>query len=290
MHSMTGFGRGSARAGETSFTVEIRTLNHRFVEWIIHLPRELGEWEERLRRRLGQALARGRVELWLTVSGPTWPKAVRLDQRLAAQYHRAAQDLAEALQVEAGVTPGLLLTLPEVVQVEEERVDPEAWWPACAAALEEALAQVLAMRRREGEALAADLKERVQRLRGLTAALAEEAGEVPRLYRDRLKERLAMLGVEGSLDELRLAQEVALLADRADITEELVRLASHWDQMEEILAAAEPVGRRLEFLLQEANREVNTIGAKAQGLSLSRLVVESKAELEKIREQVQNIE
>ncbi|MDK2926398.1 MAG: hypothetical protein PWR31_88 [Bacillota bacterium] len=290
VHSMTGFGRGSARAGDTTFTVEIRTLNHRFVEWMLHLPHELGEWEERLRQRLGRALARGRVEVWVTVSGRAWPKTVRVDKQLAAAYWQAAQALAAELNTETGVTPGFLLTLPEVVQVEEEKVDLEAWWPACAAALEEALAQVLAMRAREGKALAADLRERALNLRQLHTALEREAAQVPRLYRDRLKERLATLEVAGGIDELRLAQEVALLADRADVTEELVRLASHLDQLVQALAGEGPVGRRLEFLLQEANREVNTIGAKAQGLSLGQLVVECKAELEKMREQVQNIE
>jgi uncharacterized protein (TIGR00255 family) len=287
---MTGFGRASAQAGETVFTVEIRTLNHRFLEWIIHLPRELTAWEERLRRKLSAALARGRVEVWVSVSGVSWPKVVRVDKGLAASYAQALYALAGELKVEPRLTPEFFLTLPEVVRVEEEAVDIEAWWPACAGALQEALAQVTAAREREGEALAADLRERVERLKRLNEAMTREAAEVPRLYRDRLKERLATLGVEGSVDEVRLAQEVALFADRADVTEELVRLASHLDQLSSALAAPGPVGRRLEFLLQEANREVNTIGAKAQGLKLSYLVVECKAELEKMREQVQNIE
>lgn len=289
MRSMTGFGRASAQAGETVFTVEIRTLNHRFLEWVIHLPRELTAWEERLRRKLSEALARGRVEVWVSVSGASWPKVVRVDKRLAASYAQALSALAYELQVEPRFTAEFLLTLPEVVQV-EEAVDLEAWWPACAQALEEALAQVTAAREREGEALAADLRERVERLKSLREAMTKEAAEVPRLYRDRLRERLATLGVEGCVDEVRLAQEIALFAERADITEELVRLASHLEQLTGALATPGPVGRRLEFLLQEANREVNTIGAKAQGLNLSYLVVECKAELEKLREQVQNIE
>lgn len=290
VHSMTGFGRGSARVGETTFTVEIRTLNHRFAEWVMHLPRELAEWEERLRRRLEQVLTRGRVEVWITVSGQTWPKVVRVDKGLAAQYYRAAQAIARELGVDVGISPGFLLTLPEVVQVEEEGLDLDPLWPVCACALEQALSQVLEMRAREGSALATDLGERVRRLRALAYAIEEQAKEIPRLYRDRLKERLATLGAEGSVDEMRLAQEVTLLAERADITEELVRLISHCDQLEDALKKEEPVGRRLEFLLQEANREVNTIGAKAQDLKVGTLVVECKAELEKMREQVQNIE
>jgi len=290
VRSMTGFGRGSARAGETVFTAEIRTLNHRFLEWLIHLPRELTEWEERLRRKLNKALARGRVEVWVSVSGQSWPKMVRVDKQLAASYAQALYDLAQELKVEPRIAPEFLLTLPEVVQVEEKAVDLEAWWPACEQALEEALAQVTAAREREGKALAADLRERVERLKRLKDAMTREAAEVPRLYRDRLKERLATIGVEGSVDEVRLAQEIALFAERADVTEELVRLGSHLEQLTHALSTPGPVGRRLEFLLQEANREVNTIGAKAQGLKLSYLVVECKAELEKLREQVQNIE
>ncbi|MGI6604528.1 MAG: YicC/YloC family endoribonuclease [bacterium] len=287
---MTGFGRGSARRGETTFTVEIRTLNHRFLEWSIRLPRELAEWEERLRSRLQQELARGRVEVWVGVSGQIGPRKVQVDTDLAGSYYGAAQAIAAELGVEPGITAAFLLTLPEVVRLEEREADLEEWWPGCAEALERALAQLVAMREREGEAMAADLKIRVKRLRALAQAIMEQAGEIPRLYQDKLRQRLATLVAESGVDEGRLAQEVAFLAERADITEEIVRLLSHCDQLAATIAKEEPVGRRLEFLLQEANREVNTIGSKAQGLRISSLVVDCKAELEKMREQVQNIE
>ena len=290
MHSMTGFGRGSACVGTRTFSVEIRTLNHRFAEYSLHLPRELGEWEERIRRRLSAALARGRIEVWVNIRGESWPKAVRVDTKLAEAYLQAAQSVAAEFDLSFDVTPAIILRLPEVVVVEEQEVDLEQWWPACADALDVALTKVIAMRRREGMALKEDVLHRLTLLNQLTKDIQSEAEAVPQIYQNKLQERLATIGAEGILDEMRVAQEVVLMAERADINEEVVRLFSHLEQLQAALEMNEPIGRRLEFLLQEANREVNTIGSKAQNKKISALVVQCKAELEKIREQAQNIE
>lgn len=270
--------------------MEIRTLNHRFAEYILHLPRELGEWEERLRRRLSATLARGRIEVWVNIRGESWPKGVRVDTELAQAYLQAAEWLADKLSLSLDVTPAVILGLPEVIAVEEQEVDLEAWWPTCEEALDEALTNVIAMRRREGAALKEDMLCRLTLLRQLTHDIESKAAAVPHLYQNKLRERLATIGVEGVLDEARLAQEVLLMAERADINEEVVRLFSHLEQMQAALEMDEPVGRRLEFLLQEANREINTVGAKAQDKDISALVVQCKAELEKVREQAQNVE
>ena len=290
VQSMTGFGRGCAQAGARTFSVEIRTLNHRFAEYVIHLPRELGEWEERLRRELTAHLSRGRVEVWVNVRGQSWPKAVRVDGQLARAYVEVAQAVAQQFSLKLDLTPAVLLSLPEVITVEEQEVDLELWWPTCAQALSEALTKVLAMRQREGVALKEDMLSKLMVLHQLTQDIKSLAAAVPDFYRNKLQERLATLGPEAVVDETRLAQEVVFMADRADINEEVVRLLSHFDQLEAALAMDEPVGRRLEFLLQEANREVNTIGSKAQDKDISSLVVQCKAELEKLREQAQNVE
>lgn len=290
MQSMTGFGRGSAQAGAMTFSVEIRTLNHRFAEYILHLPRQLGEWEERLRRKLAATLARGRIEVWVNTRGESWPKRVRLDTGLARAYLQEAQLLADKFSLALDVTPAVILGLPEVIAVEEQEVDLELWWPACSKALDEALANVLAMRQREGAALKDDLLNRITIMSQLVKDIESKAATIPYLYQDKLQERLATISAEGIVDEVRLAQEVAFMAERADINEEVVRLFSHLDQLKAALELDEPVGRRLEFLLQEANREVNTIGSKAQDKDISAIVVECKAELEKMREQAQNVE
>jgi uncharacterized protein (TIGR00255 family) len=289
VQSMTGFGRGSAQAGTRTFTVEIRTLNHRFAEYVIHLPRELGVWEERLRRELGVQLSRGRVEVWVNMRGQSWPKSVRIDERLAQAYVKVAQEVARQFDLTLDLTPAVLLGLPEVTVVEEQEVDLDLWWPTCAEALDKALTKVLAMRQREGEALKEDMTSRLTVLEQLAQEIKSLADKIPDFYRNKLQERLATLGQE-VVDENRLAQEVVFMAERADINEEVVRLFSHLQQFSATLDLDEPVGRRLEFLLQEANREVNTIGSKAQDSNISSLVVKCKAELEKLREQAQNVE
>ncbi len=290
VHSMTGFGRGSAQVGTLIFSVEIRTLNHRFAEYVIHLPRELSEWEERLRRELAAQLSRGRIEVWVSMRGQSWPKVVRVDDELARAYVEAAQLVARQFSLNLDLTSADLLTLPEVITVEEQEVDLELWWPTCAQALAEALSKVLVMRQREGAALKEDMLSRLATLRQLAQDIETLAASVPDFYRNKLQERLATLGPGVVVDEIRLAQEVVFMADKADINEELVRLCSHLQQMEAVLALNEPVGRRLEFLLQEANREVNTIASKAQDKDISSLAVQCKAELEKLREQAQNVE
>jgi len=290
MRSMTGFGRGLARAGARTFSVEIRTLNHRFGEYILHLPRQLGPLEERIRHRLAAELARGRVEVWVSVRGESWPQEVRVDRKLARAYFRAIRDLSDKLDLDFDLTPTAILDLPEVVCLEDQELDLEMLWPACAEALDAALKDVLAMRCREGAALKKDLLNQIETLEEFSSQIQIKAATVPRDYQNRLRERLATLDAEGLIDETRLAQEVLYLAERADINEEIVRLVSHMEQLKSTLEQDEPVGRKLEFILQEANREINTIGAKAQNMDISALVVQCKATLEKMREQAQNVE
>ena len=289
MHSMTGFGRGCAQAGALTFTVEIRTLNHRFAEYFVHLPRELGVWEERLRSALATKLSRGRIEVWLNMRGQNWPKSVRIDENMAQAYVKMAEDTSNRFGLALDLSAAVLFRLPEVIVVEEQEVDSDLWWPTCEEAFNEALDKVLSMRQREGEALKQDILSRVMVLEKHAGEIKSLADKIPDFYRNKLQERLATLGLE-TVDENRLAQEVIFMVDKADINEEITRLFSHLHQFKTALDMDEPIGRRLEFLLQEANREVNTIGSKSQDGEISSLVVKCKAELEKLREQAQNVQ
>ncbi|MBM4284684.1 MAG: YicC family protein [Deltaproteobacteria bacterium] len=291
--SMTGYGRGEAEGGGQKWVVEMRSINHRFLEISLNLHRSLWALEDRCRKLIKSRLHRGRVEVQLTwegrpEAGPGW----RLDPvqvaeiRTALEVFRASAEVAEPLRLDH-----FLPFLELVVSREKPQVEAEEAWPWLSQALEAALANLEAMRRREGESLAAELEANLTLIRSRLEQIAAQAEALPRRWRERLQERLRELEEElGPLDEGRLAQEVAYLADRRDVSEEVARLESHLSQFSHILAAAGPVGRKLEFLLQEILREANTIGAKAGDLDVSQAVLDIKGALERLREQVQNIE
>jgi len=287
--SMTGYGRGEAAGEGRRFTVELKAVNHRFLDLVWRLPRVLLPLEDGLRRLVQERVARGRVEGFVTIgdNGGT-TMAVRVDKALAAAYDKALRELKETCGLAGETELSQLAALPGVLVTEEARQDVDLWWPALAQACRQALEQLVTMRRTEGETLGRDLAGRLATLAGLNADIAARAPVVVEEYRSRLNGRLGQLGVP--VDEARLAAEVALMADRSDIQEETVRLASHLEQAKGCLAADGPVGRKLDFILQEMQREVNTIASKASDRIMGRLVVEAKGEIEKMREQVQNIE
>lgn len=288
---MTGYGRGEALAAGRKFTVEVRAVNHRFCEINVRVPRFLLAFEDRIRRLVAACVARGRVDVYLTIGdGEGGSGAVKVDKTLALAYYKAMEELKSALGLKDAIKLEYLINLPQLFVADPSPEEAEAWWPAVGEALQKALAALTAVREAEGEALGRDLAVRLVRLEEIAAAIAQRAPEVPVAYRRRLMERIAELG-EVAADPVRLAQEVAFFAERADITEELVRLRSHLQQAKACLAHfRDPVGRRLDFLVQEMFREINTAGAKAQDEVIAQLVVEFKTELEKIREQIQNIE
>ncbi|MBW1916659.1 MAG: YicC family protein [Deltaproteobacteria bacterium] len=291
--SMTAFGRGEAENPEKRMVVEIRTLNHRFLDLHFRLPRRFWGLEERLRKLLKAGIARGRVELNLeVVSLGEGNKSLVLDRALL----REAQDILEEMRRLCTISETLqlehLLRFPELITVQEPApADEEATWEVLSQAVFQALEAVETMRQAEGQSLATDLQQRLELINRQLEEINTQALEVPRLYRERLEARLPqLLPGQPWADDSRLLQEVALLADRADISEELTRLRSHLEQFQQNLAGSGAVGRKLDFLLQEMNREINTIGAKANDLKISQAVVEVKNELERLREQVQNIE
>lgn len=289
--SMTGYGRGQAPAGEGYWVVELRTVNSRFLDPHLRLPSGLIGLEERVKKYLGERLSRGRASLTLTSSGAVQaPPRLVLNRPLVREYRRVLDELREELG--SDLDPGLApyLSNRDLILAEEEAPDLEALWAQVLPALDEAINQAEAMRATEGAALAQDLAERLERLEALFNQAAARAPEIVENYRLRLGERLAKLMEIPEVEPQRLALEVAVIADKCDITEEAVRAKSHLEQFRAFLQAPEPVGRKLDFLLQELNREANTMGSKSPDAEASQLIVELKAELERVREQVQNIE
>lgn len=288
---MTGYGRGARDGRGFSVTVEVRALNHRFREIVVRGPREWMALEDELRRIVAGRVARGRVDVYVGVIRPDGGgRRAVLDVALARQMKEAVDSLAADLGLPESVGVGQILSLPGVVAVEEIPVDPEEGWEVVKGALEEALDMLLAVRSEEGGRLETDLVRRLGELSRLVEEIRQWAPVVREEYRRRLGERLREAVPEAAVDELRLIQEVALMAERAGIEEELVRLSSHIGQFRAALGAEEAVGRRLDFLLQEMHRELNTIGAKSGDVEISRRVVDAKTLLEQMREQVQNIE
>ena len=291
MRSMTGQGRGEVSQGGVQVAVEIRAVNRRQAEVVVVMPAELGGWENRVRELTGPAVSRGRCEVRVTWQGASTQSPARINAALARQY---AAELT-LLGVELGRTEipslDLLVRLPGVVQVADVTPDPEVHWPSLETALRTALNGFDQMRRREGDALEQELAERLENLRTAVKRVRLRAPEVLTRYRELLLQRIRAAGIEGigPADE-RILKEVVIFADRSDIAEELARLDSHFAQFEDCRRSTEAVGRRLDFLAQEMGREINTIGSKANDAAISADVVTLKTELERFREQAQNIE
>lgn len=291
-NSMTGFGRGEASGHGYHFTVELKAVNHRFFEVSVRMPRNLNVLEERIRKILQGKIQRGRIDVFINVKEIEEKKRlVKVDKDLALSYDKTLKDLAFTLKTPYETDIYRLAALPEVFSVEDLETDFELLWEPLSGATTEALHGFVQMRQVEGERLAEDLLNRLHTIMEAKDEIAGYSDTVVLDYQGRLRERIqVLLGESAILDEAKLASEVAFFADRVSITEELVRLQSHIDQCQEALKSTEAVGRKLDFLVQEMNREINTIGSKANNLNISQLVVQMKSELEKIREQVQNLE
>jgi uncharacterized protein (TIGR00255 family) len=288
---MTGFGRGEASGSAQKILVEIKAVNHRYGEAAVRLPRVYAALEERVRRHVLNTVYRGRTEVFIKIEDVLGTdRRIRVNKEVALAYYGAMRELAAELGISADIQAFQLVQLPEVVVTEEPQTDIEAVWDLCRAALDEALRELTAMREAEGAKLEADFMGKLEWLKRQTQALTDQAPRLAAAYYENLLGRLRDLAGEIPLDESRLAMEAALTADRCCVDEELVRLDSHIRQFHEILGEGKPVGRKLDFLLQEMNREVNTIGSKVDDLEMSRVVIDMKSELEKIREQAQNVE
>lgn len=289
--SMTGFGRGDYAQDGKEFTVEIKTVNHRYSDVFIKMPRQIGFLEDKVRELVGKAISRGKIDVFITYYNYSDDsKFVSFDEALAKTYISAVEALRDKFGLRDDISVSLISKYPDVLKVEQNEEDEEKLWAMLKVATENALASLVVMRGNEGEGLKNVLLERAAYIEGVIAEISKRAPEVPKEYKIKLEARLKDLLEQQTIDENRLAMELAVFADRCSIDEELVRLASHIGQMREALSMNQPVGRKLDFLIQEMNREINTIGSKANDLSITKNVVEIKSEIEKIREQVQNIE
>jgi uncharacterized protein (TIGR00255 family) len=292
---MTGFGRASFRVGGSAFEVELRSVNHRHLDARVRLPRVMAALEPQIRTRIQDRFGRGKVDLSVAPPrGDAVPPQLEIDVEAAKQYLRVAAQLRETEGLEGELGIGTVLGLPGVSRFVEPELPAEELERACCCAVDEALDALAAMRAAEGVALERELLSRLGRVGKLAEVLERRAEAVGESARARLRKRAEQLGREtGLLDEARLHQEIVIAADRMDVTEEIVRIRSHVEQFRSIVASGapgEPVGRRLDFLLQELGREANTVGSKGNDAPIAHDVVELKAELERIREQVQNVE
>jgi uncharacterized protein (TIGR00255 family) len=292
--SMTGYGRSEALDAERRASVEIKSINNRYCDIQVRMPRALASLESRIREEIGRQVSRGKLDVQVSYEDIS-PDAYRVtcDIGLARAYAQALRQIAEATGVPDDFSAGLLARFSDVLHTEPAQIDPELVWQLVRRALLAALAEHGVMRRLEGARLTDDILGRIGRLEDLRLELSGRAPGMLDEYRQRLQERVKeLLGDQASAfyDEQRLTAEIALFADKCAIDEELVRLESHLRQLSEVIRADEPAGKKLDFLIQEINREINTIGSKANDLEITNRVVVMKTEVEKIREQIQNLE
>jgi len=288
---MTGYGRGEYTEYNTTFTCEMRTVNHRYLDVNIKMSRQFSVIEDRLRALVSQGLSRGKVDVYITAEnkGQT-ERTVKFDVLLAKSYIDGIRALSKELELEPIRHVDQLVRLPEVSSIEEVKRDPEDLWRCISNAVNQAIAGINGMRELEGKNLENDILMRLEKMENMVKAISEKAPIIVSDYRAKLSKRIADMIEDSKIDQDRLAMEVAIMADKCDFTEEVVRFKSHIHQFRKIISDGIGVGRKLDFLTQELNREINTIGSKAQDSDVTNMVIDIKSELEKVREQIQNIE
>ena len=289
MNSMTGYGRGEATNGAVGVVVEIKTVNNRFRDLNVRLPREYAGLEPSIKSTLSKSITRGRVEVFVRRTTTDSIVHVTADTNLARSYFEACENVLKALGKEDTISLEMIIKQPGVLSTSEVTTDASTEWDVVSTALSGAMDQLLSMRSLEGTALKDDLTHHLDQLQRIWADITAAADGVAKRLKDKLQDKLNRMLSE-HVDPIRLAQEAAILAHKADIAEELSRIRSHVKQFSDSLHDENPVGRKLEFLVQELNREVNTIGSKAAEHQISAQVVELKSVLERIREQAANVE
>ena len=288
---MTGYGRGEVDHGGAKLSVELNSVNRKQSDIVVNLPRDLAELEPRIRQTINEKISRGRMNVLVTLQeSANGARTLALDTGLARSYHEAMLTLQKELNAPGEITIGTILQAPGVMRSPEHSIDAAEAWPVLQQALAAALAELIKMREREGKHLAKDLIHRLKVLRKEIKEVRTLYPEVVKKYRSALLERIEKAGLNLPIDDERLLKEISFFADRSDISEELTRLESHLAQFAHHLRKNEPVGRTLEFITQEIFRELNTLGAKSNDAATSQHVVACKSELEKIREQIQNLE
>ncbi len=290
LRSMTGFGAGTVENDDYRVQCEVRSVNQRYLEPTFHMGKQLFPWENEMRKILKEYLSRGKVDLFITyLDKREHDVVVHVNHGLARAYHEALNEISDTLRLARPDDVATIAAYPDVLQLEDNSSLADMK-PLLLQALREALQALVSMREREGANIAQDFIQRLTTLQADTEKLKALAPEIVTAYRERLQKSLAEVLAEEDIDQTRLIQEVAIYSDHVNYTEEVVRLGSHFEQFRSLLEGTEPVGRRLDFLIQEMNREVNTIGSKANSTTAAQLVVDMKSEIEKLREQIQNIE
>jgi uncharacterized protein (TIGR00255 family) len=290
MKSMTGYGAASGHAGTCRISVEVRSVNQRFLDLKLNVPREYGPYEPDLRRIVSSAIERGRVEVHVSRTLPPRSAGIALQKDVASAYIKGWKQLQKEFGLSGSLELSLLAGRSDLFVAVEPAADAAAEIGEVEKLLGKALAAHAKEREREGAHLRKDMQERIKRLRATWKALEKAAARVAPRLKAKLDKRLAELLGGATVDPGRLVQETAILADRCDVNEELVRLASHLGALDELVRSEQPVAKRIDFVLQEVNRELNTIGSKASDLTVTNLVVDGKADVEKLREQIQNVE
>ena len=289
--SMTGYGRGQATVEGMDITVEIKSVNHRYYEYTSRLPRTYGFLDDKLKSYLQGSISRGKVDVYVSIDIVDAPGSeVAVNYALAEGYLRGLRALAERYGLRDDITVANLARYPDILTVRKAAEDEEKIWEAVRRVADMALERFLQMREREGARMREDVLNRRRTILEAVAVVEERSPQTVKEHMDKVEARMRELLDTATVDEQRLLTEAALFADKIAVAEETVRLLSHLDQLEHMLDSGEPVGRKLDFLVQEINREANTIGSKSQDVQLARVVVDIKAEIEKIREQIQNIE
>lgn len=288
--SMTGFGRSKKESNSLSVIVEVKTVNHRFNEVNIRMPRTLLKMEDKIKKKINQHIRRGRVEVYVTIEGEsTVSRKIHVDWELLDDYYSLLKEVSEKYALKGTMTIQDLLNKNEFIHIEESEIENEELEQLVLTAAEDAVMLLKQMRAAEGEELKKDLLALLNVVDSIILELQSYAPKVVEYFKERLTKRMQEFA-KGQLDEARILTEVAVFADKADINEEITRLKSHIGQFEETLKEKEPIGRKLDFLVQEMNREANTIGSKANDSDIAQKVVDIKSLLEKLKEQVQNIE
>ena len=291
LKSMTGYGRCENIVAGKKILVEIKSVNHRFSDYNIKVPRHLGFLEDKVRKYVSEHVTRGKVDVYVSVeSYETADADIRLNEELAANYISVLNELCEKFNLRNDISVTSVARYNDIFKTERREDDEEELWSAVRCVCEEALNAFSAMRGREGERIEKDLRARIEYMHSLAQKVDERSPRTVSEYREKLYTKIKELVADRDIDEARILTEVAIFADKVAVNEETVRLGSHFEEFYQIIECGEPAGRKLDFLIQEINREVNTIGSKAQDIEIAKIVVTLKGEIEKLREQIQNIE
>ena len=290
--SMTGFGRGEYKDDNYYFLAECKTINHKYCDINIRLPRKISFLEDKARNFVKNHIKRGRVDIYIKLDLlGSEDVNLKFDEALASQYVNILKEIRDKYDLVDDISVMNIAKFPEIIKTEEKEEDEDLLWSMLSKALEQTLTNLMEMRSEEGKILANDILQRCDLLRNIIEEIEKHSYTVVLDYKEKLNNRISEILENPSLvDENRLAQEVAIYADKSSITEEIVRFKSHIEQLKSTIVKNESIGRKIDFLIQEMNRETNTIGSKSSDLNITNLVVEIKSELEKIREQIQNIE